>query len=297
MTELTIFSTPKPFIDEHITLIQRNAIQSWMSLGDDVRVILVGDEQGMDGVAREFGLIHIREVAANQKGTPLVSSIFLEAERSSETPLLAYVNADILLMPDFLESARTVNSLCNEFLVVGQRWDLDIDRPLHFSSDWVPSLRHEARQRGEMHRPAGSDFFIFPRGLFDHIPDFAIGRAGWDNWMIYYGVSQPWPVIDATSSIMTVHQNHDYAHLPGGRAHYKLDETFENAGLGGGMANMYMILDTDKELRSGRIQRPRFRLARLIRRLERRVFPPDGRQHGPRWGLTRRLRRLRRRFA
>lgn len=297
MPVLTIFSAPKPFTDEHIDLIQRNAIRSWLSLGDDVRVVLVGDEDGMAQVSREYGTEHLRKVAANPKGTPLVSSIFREAQAASGTPLLAYVNADILLLPDFLEAARTVNAQCEKFMLVGQRWDLDVDYAIDFSEGWETRLRREVQQRGEMHVPAGSDFFIFPAGLFDRIPDFAIGRAGWDNWMIYYGVGQPWPVIDATPSLMVIHQNHHYAHLPGGRAHYKLDETFENADLGGGMANMYMVLDTDRELRDGRVQRPRLRPARLIRRLERSVFPPDGRQQGPRWGLTRRLRRLRRRLV
>ena len=32
------------------------------------------------------------------------------------------------------------------------------------------------------------------------MPDFAIGRAGWDNWMIYHARQQGWPVIDGTPS-------------------------------------------------------------------------------------------------
>ena len=52
------------------------------------------------------------------------------------------------------------------------------------------------RARGRPHLPAGSDYFLFPRHLFAEIPEFAIGRAGWDNWMIYQARRQGWPVVD-----------------------------------------------------------------------------------------------------
>ena len=62
----------------------------------------------------------------------------------------------------------------------------------------------------------------------------SFGRAGWDNWMIYAGRRSGWPVVDATASIMIIHQNHDYSHLPGGQPHYRLPETDENVRLAGG---------------------------------------------------------------
>ena len=43
---ITIFTAPKPFTNPHIDLIQRNAIQSWLHLGDDVNVVMIGNEPG-----------------------------------------------------------------------------------------------------------------------------------------------------------------------------------------------------------------------------------------------------------
>ena len=57
---LTIFSPPKPFQGK-IDVIQRNAIGSWIALGDEVEVILVGDEIGISDVASEYGVGHIEE--------------------------------------------------------------------------------------------------------------------------------------------------------------------------------------------------------------------------------------------
>jgi len=222
MTFLTIFSAPKPFTDPHINTIQRNAIQSWQHLGEGVEVIVVGEEQGLAEVAAEFGIQYLPNVARNEWNTPLVSSIFALARQASQAPVLAYVNADVLLMPDFMEVAHQVAEQVEKFLIVGRRWDVDIDRQLAFDANWVSELRCEVLEKGIPHAPAGSDYFIFSRSVFEEIPDFAIGRAGWDNWMIYQGLQQNWSVIDASKSLIVAHQNHDYAHLPGGVPHYNL---------------------------------------------------------------------------
>jgi len=294
MAYLTIFSAPKKFTNQHIDIIQNNAIQSWMQLGPDVEVILVGEEDGMTTAAETLGVKHLPHVKRNQWGTPLVSSIFTIARNAGNSPIMAYVNADILLMPDFLEITRTAVSQAEKFLVVGQRWDLDVAAPMDFNGNWDHTLREFTQRMGKMHRPAGSDYFIYPRSLFVDMPDFAIGRAGWDNWMIYKALKNNWKVIDATPSLMVVHQNHDYSHLPGGVPHYDLEETRINAALGGGHVNMFMTLDTNYELTEGVVRRSRWTRNRVLRRLERLFRPADDENRGVRWRIARRFRRMRR---
>ncbi len=70
MPELTIFTAPKPFTNPHIAMIQRNAIHSWLSLGAEVEVILLGQEEGLADFAAECAaaglpLKHLPEVARN----------------------------------------------------------------------------------------------------------------------------------------------------------------------------------------------------------------------------------------
>ena len=297
MSFLTIFTAPKPFTNPHIAVIQRNAIQSWLHLGTEVDVILVGEEEGLAEAAQEFGVPLLKDVRRNTSGTPLVSSIFDLARQTSDSPYLAYVNADILLMPDVLAGARQAAHSSEKFLIIGQRWDLDVTQNLDFSNGWETRLRADLDQRGVLHAPAGSDYFIFPRPLFAEMPDFAIGRAGWDNWMIYQALQQGWPVVDATPSIRIVHQNHDYSHLPGGKPHYDQPESQHNMALGGGLANMYMVLDADWQLVNGGLRRPPFSRARLLRSIERRLMPPNGKLTGLRGAIARRFRRLRRKAS
>ncbi len=297
MPLLTLFSAPKPFINPHIALIQRNAIGSWLSLGDAVEVYLVGDEPGIAEVASELGVRQLAPVARNPQGTPLVSSIFTLARQASASPLLAYVNADILLLPDFPVAAQNVSRQMERFLLIGQRWDLDVAEPLEFMSGWELRLLEQVRQRGRLHPPAGSDYFIFPRSLFTDMPDFAIGRAGWDNWMIYYARQHGWPVVDGTPSIRVVHQSHDYSHLPGNRPHYDHPESQQNQALAGGAGNLFMVLDSDYQLVDGEVRRPRLTLPRLLRRIEVLFTPPGTPRLGWRWFIARRFRRWRRRIT
>ncbi len=294
MPFLTIFSAPKAFSDPHIATIQCNAIQSWLHLGPEVEVILVGQETGLAQSASELGAILLPAVARNLQGTPLVSSIFSLAREAARGSLLAYLNADILAPSNFVAIARRVASQAKQFLLIGRRWDLDVNQPLDFSPGWGERLSADVRLRGRLHPPAGSDYFVFPKALFVDMPDFAIGRAGWDNWMIYHARRQGWPVVDATPSLQVVHQNHDYSHLPGGKPHYDLEESAQNLILAGGQGHMFTVLDSDKELRGGIINPPKPSLLRIARRAELWLVSEDGQRSGPRWALARKLRHWRR---
>jgi hypothetical protein len=268
---ISIFTSPKPFTNPHIAIIQRNAIQSWVELGDEVQVILFGDEAGVAETARELGVMHSANVKLNSSGTPLLSDQFAKARAVNDSPMLAFINADILLFPDFLDSAKKIHLQTPRFLIVGQRWDLDVPVPIDFSQSWQERVAAICDQAGKLHKPAGSDYFIFPRECFTNIPDFAIGRAGWDNWMFYETRQQGWKLIDATHSIRIIHQSHDYAHLPGGQPHYHLPETYENVRLGGGKRHIFTLHDVNWQFIDGKLTRPKLDWKRFWREIE--IFP------------------------
>jgi hypothetical protein len=275
---ITLLSAPKPFTDPHIAMIQRNAIKSWTLL-PDVEVLLLGEEAGLTEVAHELGVKHIPNVARNESGTPLISSMFQLARENSNSDLLCIINADMILMSDFIAAVLESRSLLLEkrqlavrfqkFVLLSQRWDLDVTQRIEFTAGWQDRLRSTVHGQGTLHRPAGSDFFLFPKSCYIDIPNFTIGRAGWDNWMIYKARKEGWAVIDCTPSIMIVHQNHDYSHLPDGKPHYEHPDTNENIRLAGGPANVrYTILDATHQLVGGKLARPQMTSPRLMRKLE-----------------------------
>ena len=277
MPVITLFSAPKPFTEPHIATIQRNAVKSWILL-PDVEVILLGEETGLAEAARELGVKHIPDVARNDSGTPLISSMFQfarDASQRSNSDLLCIINADMILMPDLIEAAKQVLSTSRfkrdlqNFVMLSQRWDMDITQPIEFTEGWERQLVSTVRTQGQLHRPAGSDFFLFPRSCYQDIPNFVIGRAGWDNWMIYKARKEKWPVIDCTPSVMIVHQNHDYAHLPDGKSHHEHPDTNENIRLAGGQAAIrYTILDSTHRLVGGKLARPKLSYLRFMRGVE-----------------------------
>jgi hypothetical protein len=293
MKQLTVFSAPKPFTDPHINVIQRNAIRSWQQLGD-VEILLIGEEAGLAQAAAELGVRHLPGAKRNAHGTPLVSSIFGMARQASDSELLLFTNTDMIYFPDALRTVLQLKQNAPEFALMGQRYDLDVREPLDFSFGWEQRLRADIAARGRLHPLGGSDYFLFPRHLFSQVPDFAIGRAGWDNWMIYHAVQQPWLAVDATRTITAVHQNHGYAHLAGEQGHQRHPETDENLRLAGGMRKMYTLLDLEYELVNTSIAAKPWSLTRFLRGLERWLQPDELVGRGPRWWLLRFVRRWRR---
>ncbi len=268
MTFITLFSAPKPFTDSRIATIQNNAIASWIRL-NDVAVLLMGEEEGLHAAALRHGVIHVQGVKRNDNGTPLISSMLELARERSGGGALCIINSDVILMSDFVEASRRVMQAKSRFVLVSRRWDLDVQAPIEFTDGWEERLRWAVREQGVLHRPAGSDFFLFPPSCYPDLPPFAVGRAGWDNWMIYKARKEHWPLVDGTPSMTLVHQNHDYSHLPGGAPHYSVPESDENIRLAGGEAAIrYTIVDATHCLRNHKLVRPQVTYLRFMRGVE-----------------------------
>ncbi|VXD25598.1 glycosyltransferase family 2 protein [Planktothrix paucivesiculata] len=214
---LTIFAVPKPFRG-HIGIIQRNAIQSWLQLQPQPEIILLGNDAGTEEIARELGVHHIPNIQLNVQGTPLLNDIFFQASQQATHRILTYVNSDIILTPDFLPTVQQVITQYPQFLILGRRWNLDITDSINYNNpNWEKNLRDRLLQAGTFSGVGALDYFVFPKPLFSQLPEFAIGRAGWDNWMVGEALKQNIPVINASQLITAIHQNHDYNHLSGRR--------------------------------------------------------------------------------
>jgi hypothetical protein len=234
----TLFAIPKSFEDPHTALIQRNAIRSWQQLAPGLRVVLMGDDPGVAEIAQELSLTHVANLRKNETGTPLLNDAFAQVNKLADTPLIIYVNSDIILLPDCLATMqRMMDSDLEKYLVIGRRIDCDIDEPIDIgSAGWRENLVEFVKSQGVLAAVVCKDYFVFPRGQFSEIPAFSVGRGNWDNWMVASAHQEGIPVIDATNAITAIHQNHDYAHLKGGRraAYLTGVEARQNLKLAGG---------------------------------------------------------------
>ena len=258
---LTIFTIPKPFEDSHINIIQRNAIQSWLQLYPKPEIMLFGDDEGVAETAAEFKILHIPEIEKTEFGTPLLSSAFTSAQELAKNQTLLYLNTDNILMSDFIPALKLVHLPL--FLMSGQRWDVEIKEEIKFNKfGWEEELRNRIDKSGRLHGPTGMDYCVFPRNLPSilKIPALAVGRAGWDNWLIYRIRSLGIPMIDATGVATVIHQNHDYSHSPYGKKNrVEGPEAKRNLKLTGGFSRMCSLRDADWVLdKDDGLKRPEF---------------------------------------
>jgi hypothetical protein len=130
---------------------------------------------------------------------------------------LCYVNCDIVLTTDFVESVRRVRAWRENFLMVGCRWDTEVtSRLISRGPDWGTELVRVARAEGYRRFYYNIDYFVFRRGMYAEIPPLWIGRVGWDHWLVGERMRRGIPIVDATGTVCAVHQNHDYGYHPDG---------------------------------------------------------------------------------
>jgi len=213
---LTLFFTAKPFRDE-AGQRQRNAIRSWTMLRPRPQILLFGEGEGYEDVTRQLELQHIPAVACNRAGVPLLRAMFDNAQEIAANRMLCYVDADILLLRDFMIGIEAVKEVPGRSLLVGSSWELDpsevalsLDRP-----EWEDVVRaHAVPPRLNNRNLYGIDFFAFARGTLQDLPSFADGAAGWnspgwDNKLIHFVRSRGDRVIDGTGVMTVVHQKHE----------------------------------------------------------------------------------------
>jgi hypothetical protein len=252
---ITVFALPKAF-QGHFGVIQRNAITSWTRLSPRPEIILFGNELGTAEIARQLGLRHVPGVRRSEYGTPLVNDLFEKAQDLATFSTLCYVNADILLLSDFMKAVERVASWRDRFLMVGRRTNLDLGQFLVSESpDWESRLRILVSEQGILGPPYAIDYFVFTRSLYRSIPDLAIGRTAWDNWLVWSARTSKAPVVDASAVVSVIHQNHDYANHPKGEAGVKFgEEAKRNRKLVGAREGDFSVHDATHKLTLKRIE-------------------------------------------
>jgi hypothetical protein len=207
---LSFFTTAKAFVG-HSNVIQRNALRSWKLQHPDVEVILFGDDEGAAEVCSDLGLKHEPFTERHESGTKYLNYIFNRAQQIARHDYLCFSNCDIILTSDFLMAFEKAKVWQERFLLVSQRWDLDITEPIDFArTEWAREVREMATVHGFRQDEYWIDFFLFPKGMYTDMPAMIVGHCYWDNWMIWRALSEGVPVLDVGRFLVPIHQNHGY---------------------------------------------------------------------------------------
>jgi hypothetical protein len=233
---ITFFSIPKAWRGDD-AVRQRNAVSSWLAL--DGRVVLFGNDPGVAEAAAELGAEHVPELARTEAGTPLLDGVFARVHELARSGLLCFANADIVLGRDFARAAAGIDAATGRFLAVGESWDTDVHGPIDFVDGWERTL-----ERGRKRGAGALDWFLFTHGIYETIPPFAVGRAAFDNWLVWRARSSGATVVDATRAVHAVHQAHGYGHVQGGFSGTRSgSEAAENWRLIGSKSRIYTRFD------------------------------------------------------
>ncbi len=196
---------PRSF-EAEIGVIQANAVGSWRRLKPAPEILFISDDPGVAEAAEKYGCRHIPDVRCNEHGTPLVSDVFAKAQKAAGYDVMSYINTDIVLPQSFVGAIGRIREHFDRFLMIGQRRDFYYPHEIDFSDEnWSVRFVKRAQKRGTLHGPTGVDYHCFVQGMYDRVPDFALGRRTWDNWLVWYVLRRGIPVVDATKVVCAVH--------------------------------------------------------------------------------------------
>ena len=200
-------------MDRWIT-IQENALLSYVRLHPNIQILVFGADERCEEFCSHHGIRCLPTPESNKYGTPLVSALFGEALKLAAYEQVMYINADTILLKDFASMLKRV--AFDRFVLVGRTWGVEINESLDVG---LPADEQRLRSLVKKHgyRRSGSDYFVFTRTSLASIPDFAIGRPAWDNWLLFDTFRRGIPLIDASEAAIVVHQNHGWSNHPGGQ--------------------------------------------------------------------------------
>jgi len=205
---MVVFTIPKAFTEEHIDMIQQQAIWSWTELACEPRIVLCGDDPGVNRIAKAYDCIHMANVET-MEGIPVVSNVFNRAQEMYPDEILLYVNCDIIILDNLIEAIFRVADELDEFLVIGNRYNWSKPERIDPVQGWQIGLAMMAMANGWMDPPVCTDYFAFPSGLIQNMPPFLIGRYAWDTWIVSHCyIERDVPTIDISPVATAVHQDH-----------------------------------------------------------------------------------------
>lgn len=227
--KFTLATTTKPFTGEADRL-QHNALKTWNYAG--LPILLLGDDGGSSEAATHYGADHIPTVKKAASGMPLLPDLFKCAETGAKTRWVAYINADIMILPSFKNIAENaIDALKGQaaLITVRRRNIAMSDRLTGRKNLDIETLKQKDAETGCWDRANAVDLFLFPKGFFGIIPDFTIGYMQWDNWLIWRAKNLGHPIIDLSLETRLLHPIHGYASDGSGlRKRYQSDFSRRN---------------------------------------------------------------------
>ena len=206
---LTIFTSWKSKREKYEC--HNNTLYNWNMLQPNVTPIVFSNEQHIleEATGKGWTALPLKYTKTKYK-LPVLKELFQEAMDTRKSAFYAYSNSDILFTNTLIKTLSAI--LESETIpkdvplfIVGRRTNVK-DVKLNDTRTWH-DISLLARDRGKLFTSLGEDYFIarddFP---WDEIPEVVIGRVAYDNFLVWYAKRQGYTVIDATATLLALHQ-------------------------------------------------------------------------------------------
>ncbi len=205
LTLFTTFKSNPP--KEHV---YKNTIRNWEHFRSWVQPILFyspGDTNLLE-YALKHGWDTIEVPKLSKAKVPVLRHMFLTARKKYKTAFYCYTNGDILFDDGLIKTLQALQphtDKMKQVLIVGRRTNFKL-----FPGQNLDSFKgiKDAAKRGKLFGTNAEDYFAtttygYP---WESIPDFVVGRVGYDNWLVVTAIVKRMVVIDTTNTILALHQ-------------------------------------------------------------------------------------------
>ena len=210
---LTLFTTFRE--SESKRFIYENTIRNWHLLSPDIIPILFTDNDpnkstSVAHFAMQQGWKVLPVPKTSPKGIPVLRHMFLKAQEKFDTQFYCYANSDILFDRNLTDTLRFLQSSArggriDKLLMVGRRSNWSIKQGLKLTD--LSQVGHYVKN-SSLFISNAQDYFLTTRDGYPWttIPDFVVGRVGYDNWLVVTALVKKIPVVDATETVTALHQ-------------------------------------------------------------------------------------------
>ena len=222
---LTLFTSWNDDSRRH--LVRNHTVKNWASLLPFVIPVVFTDEKRIASECRRKGwnVLPVRVAAAD--GIPVLKHMFEDVMAAYNTTFYAYSNSDILYTDtlidtlasyafrlydslDIASSTSTVqlvksSDIQKPVLIIGRR--VNVENVTETESSTWKNITSTARRRGELFSQWAMDYFITTKFYpWKDIAEVVVGVLYYDDYLVYNARKQNHTVIDATKTLLALHQ-------------------------------------------------------------------------------------------
>ena len=199
--------------------IQHSALYSWRA--NNIEIFVPENEVGVRIACQGYSNVKFvpNVKRARELGFPNQSPIVRDMIEKSfpyiTTPMVALINSDIIILPDFSERfEKIVKKYGYDIYMVGTRYDIKLNSYIDSEKNYEKVLKEE---RKFYDVSTSSDIFITSkfmwRKIVHEMPEFILGRYGWDNWLHMIAEIKGFRKFNCTEALITLHCQHDHQHI------------------------------------------------------------------------------------